>query len=127
MVRDDNGVRARLDGELCIVGVENPFDDEWARPEAFYPLDIFPVQRGIELAAHPLRERLRARSAADIALEIAEGPAPAREQARAPAGATCHADKIAEFERGRYRKSVLEVAMALAEERQIDGQHQRAA
>ena len=62
-----------------------------------------------------------------MARKIAEGPAPAGKDAADPGELGRHVDEVLELERGRHREAVFDVAVTLAQDLEIDGEHQRAA
>ena len=53
MIRPDDGVGASICREPRILGVEYSLEDELAWPAFAYPGDVFPIDRRIELPAHP--------------------------------------------------------------------------
>ena len=91
------------------------------------PLDVLPAQRLIELAGDPVRQRIDVLHAADMAGEIAEGPALAARDAERPGRLAGDVDEILDAQLRRNGHAVLDVAMALAEDLQVDREHQRAA
>ena len=56
MVGDHQRLRAGLGGYLGVLDVENALEDQLARPDAADPVDILPVQRGVELRSGPFRQ-----------------------------------------------------------------------
>src|SRR5579875_3781449 len=49
MIRNDDRRGSGLRRDLRILDVEDPFEDELPGPKAAHPLDVLPVERGIEL------------------------------------------------------------------------------
>ena len=127
VIGDDERGCAGLGRGPGILDVENALEDELARPQAPDPIDVLPVQRRIELAGGPLRERVHVLHAPHVAGEIAEGLALALEDRKRPCRLDGDVDEVGEPDLGRHRHAVADVAMALAEHLQIDREHQRAA
>src|SRR6185295_4331814 len=127
MVRNNNGIRAELNRGSGVFDVENAFDDDLARPDFLDPLDVFPVQRGIELLIRPLRQRCDVLHALHVAGEISEILALASEDAEGPGGLGGDVDDVPQANLRRHRHAVAKVAMALAEDLKIDGEHERIA
>ena len=84
VIGDDERRGAGLGGDARILDVEDALEDELARPQALDPFDVLPVQRRIELAGDPLRQRIDVLHAADVAGEVAEGLALAAQRRSAP-------------------------------------------
>ena len=119
--------RAGLGRFARIFDVENAFENELAGPEARDPLDVLPIQGRVELAVGPARQRRNVLHAANVAGEIAERAPLAARDAEKPGGFGRHVDDIVEAPFRRNRHAVLEIAMALTENLQIDREHERAA
>src|SRR5208282_6070273 len=127
MIRHDQRRRASLRRGPRILDIEDAFEDEFSGPNAGDPLDIFPAQRLVKLAGDPVRQRVDVLHAADMAGEIAEGPALGAGDAERPGWFAGDIDEIPDAQLGRNGHAVLDIAMALAEHLQIDREHQRAA
>ena len=127
MVRHHDGVGAELDRGPGVIGVEDALQDQLARPDLLDPLDVLPGQRRIELVADPFGELVDVVHALHVAGEIAEGLALALEDAPGPGRLGRHVDDVLEADFRRHRHAVLDVAVALAEHLQVDGEHQRVA
>ena len=124
MIGDHDGVGAALRGELRILDVEDALEHERPAPEALYPFDVFPRERGIELPGDPLRERGEAVGARDAALEVAEAFALARHHVQRPAGLSQDVEHRAPREARRHCQSVFQIAMALPLDLQVERQHE---
>src|SRR5262249_13579312 len=75
---------ASLGGEPGILDVKDALEDQLAGPEAPDPIDIFPVERRIELPGNPARERIDVLHALHVAGDVAEGLALAAQGAERP-------------------------------------------
>src|SRR4029077_6633077 len=106
---------------------ENALEDELAWPEARDPLDVLPGQARAPLRAWPFRPGSDILDAADMAGEVAEGPAPAARDAQRPCRFGRDFDDVADAHFRRHGQAVLDVAVALAEDLQIDSEDERAA
>src|SRR3984893_19404424 len=111
----------------CGLDIKNALEDQLAGPKGAHPLDISPVQRRIELAVHPMRQRNHVLHAADVAGKVAECLALALQDGEHPTRFGCHVDEIGETDLGRHSHSVSNIAMALAQDREINGKHKCAA
>ena len=127
MVGDHQRLRAGLHRLIGVLDVENPLEDQFARPDAADPLDILPVQRGVELRRDPGPERRDVVGALEMADEIAEGTAFAAQHAGHPGRLGGEIEELRQRPFRRHRHAVLDIGMALPDHLQIDGQHQRAA
>src|SRR5215510_1186498 len=127
MVRHNDGVRPELDGCSGIFDIEDAFDNDFARPDVLYPLDVLPVQRRIELTVGPLREGCDVFHALQAAGEIAKCFAFAFQNAERPARLPRNLDDVAQTHFRRHRHAIADVAMALAKHLQVDGENQRIA
>ena len=116
-----------LTAVLASSAIEDAFQDQLARPDALDPLDVLPVQRRIELVLDPDAERIDVVHALHVAGEIAEGLALAPQHAPGPGRLGGDVDDVLDADFRRHRHAVLDVAVALAEHLQIDGEHQRVA
>src|SRR4029077_11837015 len=100
--------------------VDTALKDELSSPEVFHPLDVLPRQCRIELPGDPLRQRGEADRIRDAALENAEGLGACPEHVEGP---TRFSRNIKESSQGKswwYGKPVLEVAVALALDLQVE-------
>ena len=127
MVGDHQRLRAGLRRLIGVLDVENALQDQLARPDAADPLDILPVQRGVELRRDPGPERGDVVGALEVTDEIAEGAALAAQHAGHPGRLGGEIEELRQRPFRRHRHAVLDVGMALPDHLQIDGQHQRAA
>ena len=127
MVGHHQRLRAGLGGFLGVLDVENALQDQLARPDAADPLDVLPVQRGVELRRDPGSERGDVVGALEMTGEIAEGAALAAQHAGDPGRLGGEIEQFRQRPFRRHRHAVLDVLMALPDHLQIDGQHQRAA
>ena len=127
MVGDHQRLRTGLRRLLRIFDVENAFEDQLAGPDAADPVDVFPVQRGIELRRDPRAQRGNVIGALEMANEIAEGAALAAQDACDPCRLGGEIEQFRQRPFRRHRHAVLDVGVALSDHLQVDGQHQRAA
>ena len=112
---------------LASSDVEDALEDQLAGPDLLDPLDVFPAQGRVELLRGPLRQLVDVLHALHVAGEIAEGLALAHEDAERPGRLAGDVDDVPDADFRRHRHAVLEVAVALAEHLQVDGEHQRIA
>ena len=127
MVRHHDGVGAELDRGPGVLGVEDAFQDQLAGPDLLDPLHVLPAQRRIELVADPLGELVDVIHALHVTGEIAERLALSFQDAPRPSRLAGDVDDVLDADFRRHRHAVLDVAVALAEHLQVDGEHQRAA
>ena len=87
----------------------------------------FQLMRRVELLGDPARQILYVLHAADMAGKIAERLALAAHHAQCPGRLGGDVDQVADTDFRRHAQAVFDVAVALAEDLQIDGDYQRAA
>ena len=81
-------LRAGFYRELGVLDVEDALEDQLARPDAADPVDVLPVQRGVELRGRPFREFGEVLGAFDVTDDVAEAAALAAQHAGDP-GRAC--------------------------------------
>src|SRR4051794_24947976 len=91
------------------------------------PIDIVPVESGVELMRNPLSKRFHTLLPLHLPSEVAEGPTLSGEHAISPPGPGRDIDKIFDLEGGWNRKTIFDISMPLPQHLQIDRQHQGAA
>ena len=91
------------------------------------PFDVFPGERLVELGVGPFRERGHVLEPLHVPREIPERPALASEHREHPAGPDSHVDGASGGEPRRNGEAVPDVAVALAQHLQVDGEHEGAA
>ena len=72
MVRDHDALGTGVGRGDRIFGLENPLDDERARPLAAEPLDVLPRHGGVELCVDPGPELLDVLRAGDVRRQVAK-------------------------------------------------------
>ena len=83
------------------------------------------VSDAVEIARSPRRRPARRRAALQIGLDIAERLAPAEQHLEAPGRFRGDVEGVARRQPRRHRQTVLDVGVALAAHRQVDGHEQR--
>jgi hypothetical protein len=127
VVADDQRVGAGLHRQLRVLDVLDALQDQLAAPALLDPLHVAPVELRVELLGRPLREAAHVAHALDVADDVAE-LAPLRAQhAQAPARLGGHVDQVGDRQLRRGAEAVLQVLVALAEDLQVQRQHQRVA
>src|SRR6516225_3667686 len=124
MIGYDQRRRAGLNRNAGILDIENAFENELARPQAFDPFDVFPAQARIELLCDPFRQDAHARI---MAGNIAERLALAASDAQQPCWFGSDVDYVLDPDLGRHGHAVLNIAVALANDLQIHSENERAA
>ena len=84
MVGDHQRLRAGLGRFLGVLDIEDALEDQLARPDAADPVDILPVQRGVELRRGPVRQRGDVVGDLDVADDVAESAALSAQHAGHP-------------------------------------------
>ena len=107
--------------------IEDALEDEFSRPELPHPFHVFPAQRRIELARVHVDSELTFSIPFTWPGEISECLFASVQDAPGPARLGRDVDDILQPDFRRHCQAVLDVAMALSENLQIDGQHQRGA
>src|SRR6185503_19072405 len=92
--------------DLGVIDVEDAFEDQLARPQAFDPFDVLPRQRRIELARRSGRQRIDVLHAFHVAGEVAEGLALAAQDGECPRRLGGDVDDVLELEFRRYGQAV---------------------
>ena len=127
MVRYDDSVGAELDCGLRVFDIQNAFDDQLARPGFLDPLNILPIQRRIELAVGPLRPATSHPPCLSRGRRDCRRSCSCSQHAECPGWLGGNVEDIPQADFRRHRHAILDVAVALAEHLQIDGEHQRIA
>jgi hypothetical protein len=110
-----------------VLGVHDALDDEFARPDGVEPVDVVPAQRRAEPVGDPLGQRLQPLLAGQVPGEVAEAASSPPKDAIGPARSARPVDQVAEIQRWRHRKPVLDVGMPLPCDLKAQGQRQGAA
>src|SRR5262249_4486686 len=126
VIGHDQSRRSGLDRDAGVLDIENAFKDELAGPQALDPFDVLPAQTRIELLGDPFREHGDAAHAGIMPGNVAEGLALAAGDAERPCRFGGDVDQVAQPDLRRHAHAVLDVAVALADDLQIDGEHERA-
>jgi hypothetical protein len=125
VVADDDRVCPRVGRELGILDVHDALEDELATPALFDPLDIGPVERGVELLRRPRRQAAHVGHAFDVPHDVAELPPWRAQHAPAPTRLGHHVQDVGQGQFGRCRQTVFQVLVALTQNLQVQRQHQR--
>ena len=107
-----------------------PFSTSLARPQAAHPVDVAPVQRAVVIVVGPAARQhraLRLALALEVEVDIAERAPPRAQHVRDPARADRQVERVAHGQARRHGQAVLDVHVALAAHRQVDGDEQRRA
>ena len=107
--------------------VEDTFQDQFAGPLLAHPGDIIPMERLIELAMYPLHVGSQMLRAGNATVQIAERLTLAEQNSRNPGGFRKKMCDRSKTNARRHEKAVTNIAVALAENLQVDGQNQGAA
>ena len=103
-------------------------EDQLAAPALLDPLDVVPVQRAGRTARRSRRDsEPMSLDALDVADDVAEAAPLGAQHAQAPARLGRQVDDVGERRLGRRGQAVLQVLVALAEDLQVEREHQRAA
>src|SRR5262249_47495622 len=127
VVGDDDRVGAGLSGELRIYGIEYALEDELAAPAVFEALHVVPIERRVELLGGPGRERAHVRHALDVTDDVAEGSALGAQHAQPPARPHGDVENVGQGHPWRCGQPVLYVLVALAQDLQVEREHERRA
>ncbi len=127
VVADDQGVCTRLHRQAGVFHILNAFEDQLAAPALFDPLHIAPVQGGVKLRGGPGRQAAHVGHARDVAHDVAELATRCAQHAQSPAGLGGDVDHVFDGQLGRRGQAVFQVLVALAEDLQIEREHQGAA
>ena len=108
-------------------GIQDSLDDQFAAPALADPVDVFPGELGIELFADPRRQRRHVANALDVTDDVTKPVAPGGEHIQAPARPRQNLQRRIQRRFGRGAQAVADIVVALAENLQVQGQHQCAA
>ena len=108
--------------------IHDALEDQLAAPALLDPLDVVPGQRAGRTAARSSADsELMSLTPFDVADDVAEAGAARAEHAQAPARLGRQVEHVGERRLGRRGQAVLQVLVALAEDLQVQRQHQRRA
>src|ERR1051325_1400754 len=125
MVGDDDSVGAEPDPLARVLGVEDALDDQRPVPVRADPADVGPGDRGIEIAPDPADIIVEPAGILQHRKEVAEAVRPAPD-ADVP-GPARMAEDLAEASPAPAHQPGMDVAVARARHRQVDGEHQSGA
>ncbi|EKD59847.1 MAG: hypothetical protein ACD_54C01099G0001 [uncultured bacterium] len=127
MVGHDHRISANVGGHAGVVGVEDAFQDQFAAPLVADAFDLVPIQQRVELLVRPFGQIGQIGDAFDVADDVAEGAARRAQHAQRPGGFGSDVDQVRQRQFWRRGQAVFQILVALAEDLQIERQHQRRA
>src|SRR5262249_48154092 len=110
-----------------ILDIEDALEDQLAAPALLDAFDVVPIEGGVELLGGPSRQLTRVLDALGVTDNVAKGAALGAEHAQPPARLAGDVDDVAERHLRRRAETVFNVLVALPEDLQVEGQHQRRA
>ena len=126
VVRQRDRVDAGVGREHRVVDGLDALEHDRAVPHRAQPVDVVPRQRGIELGVDVVRERDRRRAVADVAADdVGEADRLAAHERPRPRRVQRAVDDRARPDGRRQREAAAHVALAPAEHRGVDGEHER--
>ena len=104
--------------------IHDAFQHQLAAPPVFDPRHVVPTQRRIELLRGPAGQRTHVLDTGDVTDDVAELAPPRVQHAPPPARLSDDVGDVCERRLGRCRQTVLQILVALAEDLQVQRQHQ---
>ena len=127
MIGNDDCVRAGARGDFGIFGIHDPFEDQLAAPALLDPCHIAPIERRVKLFGRPFGQGAHAVDTLDVADDVAKAAPLGPQHAQPPARFGHHVEKVGKGRPGRDGQSILQVLVALADDLQVQREHQRRA